>query len=315
MNISKIPGVGPKTAQKLKEAGFINLKAIAVASVTQLAEVAGLSETQAKKIINYAREALGFDFTTALDVFEEKQKRERITTGSKALDNLLGGGVEVRAITETYGPYGSGKTQLGFQLCVNVQLPKEEGGVEGQAIFIDTEGTFAPERIKMIAEARGLDPKEVLKNIFVARAYSVDHQMELVKKIPKIVEKFKISNPKLIVVDSLTSLFRAEYIGRGMLAERQQKLNEHIHDLIRMSELYNAAVYVTNQVMARPDVFFGDPTAPVGGHVLGHLSTYRIYLIKSRGPRRIARLVDASNLPEREAVFAITDRGIEDYKE
>ncbi len=309
--LEDLPGVGPKTLQKLKDSGYDSLAAIAVSNPIQLSEITGLSETMAQKIINAAREMLGFDFVTALEVFESRKEIEKITTGSKALDSLLGGGVEVRAITEAYGPYGSGKTQLGFQLCVNVQLPKEKGGLEGQAIFIDTENTFRPERVAMMAEAKGLDPKEVLKNIFVARALSTDHQMLLVKKIPEIVKRYNL-NLRLIVVDSLTSLFRAEYLGRGMLAERQQKLNEHIHDLLRMAELYNAAVYVTNQVMAKPDVFFGDATAPIGGHILGHASTYRVYLRKGKGEKRIARIVDSPNLPEREVVFAITDRGIED---
>ncbi len=309
--LEDLPGVGPKTVQKLKDHGFDSLAAIAVSNPIQLSEITGLSETMAQKIINAARDILGFDFVTALEVFETRRQLERITTGSKALDSLLGGGVEVRAITEAYGPFGSGKTQLGFQLCVNVQLPKEKGGLEGQAIFIDTENTFRPERIVQMAEAKGLDPTEALKNIFVARALSTDHQMLLVKKIPDIVKKYNL-NLRLIIVDSLTSLFRAEYLGRGMLAERQQKLNEHIHDLLRMAELYNAAVYVTNQVMAKPDVFFGDPTAPIGGHILAHASTYRIYLRKGKGEKRIARIVDSPNLPEREVVFAITDRGIED---
>lgn len=309
--LEDLPGVGPKTVQKLRDSGYDSLAAIAISNPIQLAEVTGLSETMAQKIINAARDMLGFDFVTALDIFETRQKIERITTGSRALNNLLGGGVEVRAITEAYGPYGSGKTQLGFQLCVNVQLPKDKGGLEGQAIFIDTENTFRPERIVQMAEAKGLDPNETLKNIFVARALSSDHQMLLVKKIPEIVKKYDL-NLRLIVVDSLTSLFRAEYLGRGMLAERQQKLNEHIHDLLRMAELYNAAVYVTNQVMAKPDVFFGDPTAPIGGHILAHASTYRIYLRKGKGEKRIARIVDSPNLPEREVVFAITDKGIED---
>ncbi len=200
-------------------------------------------------------------------------------------------------------------TQLGFQLAVNVQLPIEQGGLERNCLFIDSEGTFSPHRIASIAKAKGLEPEKVLKNIYYARAYNSDHQILLVERAKDIIKEHNIG---LIIVDSITSHFRADYVGRGLLAERQQKLNKHLHTLQKLADAFNLAIYITNQVMARPDVLFGDPTAPVGGHILGHISYYRIYLRKSKKNLRIARLIDAPNLPEREVVFKITENGIED---
>ncbi len=222
----------------------------------------------------------------------------------------MGGGIDTQAITELFGKFGSGKTQLGHQLSVNVQLPKKEGGLDGTAIFIDTENTFRPERIQQMASALGLDPNETLKNIHVARAYNSDHQMLLAEKAAELANEY---GTRLVVIDSLTAHFRAEYVGRGTLAERQQKLNRLLHILQRrLSDPYNIAVVVTNQVMARPDIVFGDPTTPIGGHIVGHTATYRIYLRKGKGDKRIARLIDSPSLPEGECVFEVTTDGIKD---
>lgn len=200
-------------------------------------------------------------------------------------------------------------TQLGFQLSVNVQLPVEKGGLEGNTLFIDTENTFRPQRIIQMAEAIGLNGEKVLKNIFVARAYTSDHQVFLVDKAHEMIEDKKI---KLLVIDSLTSHFRSDYVGRGELAARQQKLNKHLHTLQRLADTFNMAIYVTNQVLANPAILFGDPTTPVGGHVLSHQSTYRLYLRKSSGDKKIAKMMDAPDLPMGECVFKIASEGIRD---
>jgi DNA repair protein RadA len=213
------------------------------------------------------------------------------------------------AITEMYGKFSSGKSQLGFQLSVNVQLPTDQGGLGGGVLFIDTEATFRPERIVQLAEAAGLDPQTVLKNITVARAENSDHQIILAERADEIIEK---NNVKLIVIDSLTSHFRADYLGRGALGERQQKLNKHVHTLQKLAEKHNLAVYVTNQVMDNPRILFGDPTTPIGGHVLAHMSTYRLYVRKAKDDKRVARLVDSPNMPEGEAVFKVTPKGLGD---
>jgi len=250
-------------------------------------------------------------YTSADKVWEQRKKIGKISTGSKALDELLGGGVETQAITEAYGAFGSGKSQIGFQLSINVQLPSEKGGLSGNALFIDTEATFRPGRVLQMATSLGLDANKTLKYIYVARAYNSDHEIFLVEKSSEIVEDKKI---RLLVIDSLTSHFRADYVGRGELAPRQQKLNKLLHNLQRLADSQNIAVFVTNQVLANPAILFGDPTRPIGGHVLAHQATYRVYLRKSSGEKRIARMMDSPNLPPGECVFKITPDGVRDTK-
>lgn len=309
LTLEDLPGIGPKGAQKLKDAGYTELISVAAASAGEISAACEISTATAEKIIQAARSQLDMGFKTAADLQERRKEVGRITTGSKSLDALLGGGVETQAITECYGAFGSGKSQIGFQLAVNVQLPKGEGGLNGRCVFIDTESTFRPERITQLAEARGLDPKKVLKNIFVGKAYNSDHQVVLAEKAKELIKEH---NVRIVVIDSIMSHFRSDYSGRGELAPRQQKLNRHIHALQKLADTHNAAIYITNQVMARPDFMFGDPTTHIGGHILGHGSTYRVYLRRSKANTRIARLIDSPNLPEGEAVFTLTEKGISD---
>ncbi len=308
-SIRELPGIGDSVAKKLEDAGYDTLESIAYSLASELCEIASVSEGSANKAIQAAKDALELGYETGNEVFERRKKIERITTGSKELDALLGNGVETEAITECFGKFGSGKTQLAFQLCVNTQLPREKGGLEGSVLFIDSENTFRPERVAQIAKAAGLDPDAVLKNIHYVRSYNSDHQMLLVDKADEIIKK---NNIRLVIVDSLTASFRSDYIGRGTLAARQQKQNKHVHALLRLADLYNIAIYVTNQVMDRPDILFGDPTAPIGGNVLAHSSTYRVYLRRSKETRRIAKLVDSPNLPDNECVFTVTENGLGD---
>jgi len=311
-DISDIAGVGEKIAEKLKKAGYIDLMSLAAASPLEVSEAASIGEVTAGKIIQTARKVLNIGFEKATDVYERRKKIGKIKTSSENLDDLLGGGIETQAVTELHGAFGSGKTQIGFQLAVNVQLPAEKGGLEGSCIYLDVEGTFRPSRIRQMAESQGLDAKKVLENIYVARCYNSDHQMVLAQKVGEMIKE---KNVKLVIIDSVTSAFRADFIGRGTLAARQQKLNRHLHTLQRLADVHNIAIYITNQVMSRPDILFGDPTTPIGGHILGHFSTHRIYLRKSKANRRIARVIDSPNLPEAETVFLITPEGIKDPEE
>ena len=308
--IAKLPGVGPATAEKLIEAGYTDMMDLAVESPHELVDAADIGLATASKIIQEARKISREDkFKTGKELLEKRSEVGHLTSGSKILDELLGGGLETQSIIELFGEFGSAKTQIAHQLCVTVQLPKDQGGLEGHAFFIDTENTFRPERIVQMAEAYDLDSEKILENIHVARAYNSSHQMLLVDKVKELSKE----NPaRLLVVDSLTAHFRAEYIGRGALADRQQKLNRHMHDLLKWSDVNNGVVCVTNQVSAKPDAFFGDPTRPIGGHIVGHTATFRIYLRKSKGPKRIARLIDSPHLPEGEAVFSISEKGIRD---
>ena len=476
--ILKLPGVGPSTLEKLLEAGYDSIEVIAVASPMEIKEIAGVPEGTALKIIQAAREKANVGtFMRADEYFEKRKNVSKLTTGSKNLDNLLGGGMETQAITEFFGEFGSGKcfakdtvimykcngewveepieemyrkfatrktpykfddgymvdlknvyvksydgknitiveakhiyrekvrkilkftlengdvlkitavhpmlvdnggkeewikagdveegqylvrfggsmkdtvkivkkewieyndwvydlvvpkthnfiapnglvlhnTQVAHTIAVTAQLPREEGGLHGSVIWIDTENTFRPERIRQIAEARGLDPDEVLKRIYVSRAFNSNHQMLLVDKAEDIIKKLKNTEypVKLVIVDSLMAHFRSEYVGRGALAERQQKLSKHLADLHRLADLYDIVVYVTNQVQAKPDAFFGDPTRPIGGHILAHSATFRVYLRKGKQGKRVARLIDSPYLPEGEAIFKITEAGVEDAK-
>ena len=227
--ITDLPGIGPGSAKKLEDAGVYDLMSLAVMSPKDLSDMAGIGEAVARKAIQSARKMLDLGFVDGMEYARKREDVHFITTGSKNLDGLLGGkGVESRAITEAFGAYGSGKTQVGLSLAVNVQLPKEQGGASGKCVFIDTEGTFRPARVKQLAEQ------------------------------------------------------------------------------------HNLAVYVTNQVMSNPAQMFGDPTVAIGGNIVGHASTYRIYLRRGKQGSRVAKLIDSPNLPENEVMFFLTEKGIQD---
>jgi DNA repair protein RadA len=336
-DLEDLPGVGPATAEKLKDNGYDSYQSIAVASPAELSNKADVGESSASDIINAARDAADIGgFETGADVLTRREEIGKLQFIIDELDDLLGGGVETQSITEVYGEFGAGKSQVTHQLSVNVQLPQEHGGLEGRAIFIDSEDTFRPERIdemvrglpdETIAAAMeqreiegGADDEDALEalvedmldKIHVAKAFNSNHQILLAEKAQEIAAEYEDDEfpVRLLCVDSLTAHFRAEYVGRGELANRQQKLNKHLHDLDRVGNLYNTAVIVTNQVQSNPDAFFGDPTKPIGGNILGHKSTFRLYLKKSKQDKRIVKLVDAPNLPDGEAVMRVQGAGL-----
>ncbi len=307
ITIQDLPGVGAATAEKLESAGYRDLMSIAVATIGELAESAGVSEAVGRKMINAARDSMKMGFETGMDILKKRELVVKISTGSQNFDTLMGGGFETNAITECFGEFGSGKTQVGHILAVNALKEDSTASV----VYIDTENTFRPERITQLAEGAGIDPQEALSRIMVARAYNSDHQMLLAEKVDSLITE-QGKNVRLVVVDSLTSHFRAEYIGRGTLAERQQKLNRHMHALAKIASSHNICVYVTNQVMAKPDQFFGDPTASIGGHIVAHASTFRIYLRKGRKGSRVAKLIDSPMHPDGEACFMVEPTGLSD---
>lgn len=310
--LEDLPGVGPATSIKLQEMGFHTIESLATATAREL-EPAGIGERKALDVIRLARGTISLSFVRADELLKQRQSILRLTTGSKILDDLVGGGLETQSITEFYGEYGSGKSQVCHQLCVNIQLPPERGGLGAAALYIDTENTFHTERIVSMAQSLGLEIEDVVKNIIVAEAFTSDHQIFLLENADKII---KDNNIRIIIVDSLTAHFRSEYVGRETLAMRQQKLNKHMHKLIRLSRAFNTIAVVTNQVMSKPDVFFGDAVHPIGGHIVAHTSHTRLYLRKSaRGPVRIARLVSSPYLPNGEAIFKITENGVEEGEE
>jgi DNA repair protein RadA len=314
LRLDSLEGVGPVTTRKLSDAGVHNVMDLIVRGPVEIASITGMEKDTAEKIVNKARQHLvdggliANHFTSATEIYKHRQNIGRITTGTNCLDTLFDGGIETQALTEVYGEFGCGKTQFAHTLSVMVQKSKEEGGLDGSVLYIDTENTFRPERIVSIAKAHDMDPEKVLDRIIVARAYNSSHQILILEEAGPVIEE---NNVKLIVADSAVGLFRAEYLGRGTLSVRQQKLNHFVHLLSRIAETYNCAAVATNQVMASPDVFFGDPTRPVGGNVVAHTSTYRIYFKKS-GKKRIARMVDSPHHPEEEVIFALGEAGVID---
>jgi DNA repair protein RadA len=311
-DLETLDGVGPAMAGKLRSAGLTTIEAIAVTPPREITEKTGIGFNTVINIVAAARKSACVDFITAEELWIKRQNMLKCSTSSKSLDELLGGGIETQAMTEFIGEYGVGKTQICLMLSVIAQLPQDKGGLEGNVVYIDTEGTFMPERIFEIASAHGLDPHETLKNIFLARAYNSSHQSLLIDHLFKFCPE---NNVKLVVVDSMIGHFRGEYVGRENLSERQQKLNSLLHELLRLTEAFNLPVVVTNQVQANPAQFFGDPNKPAGGHVMAHACTHRVYLRKGSKGTRLAKVIDSPYLPENSTRFKITEKGIEDVQE
>jgi DNA repair protein RadA len=304
-----LKGVASTTIKKLQKAGLTTLESIAVTPAREIVEMTGMGGDTALKVSRLARMKVDAGFVPAKELLEIRKHMLRCDTGSKELNRILGGGVETGAITELIGEYGSGKTQICYTLSVIAQQSMEEGGFGERVCVVDTEGTFRPERISQIAETRGYDPDKVLENILIARAYNSEHQIMLIKHLPEVCQENDI---KLVIIDSMIGHFRGEYIGRGNLSERQQKLASCLGTLLRVSEAFNLAVTITNQVQATPDVVYGDPNKPTGGHVMAHACTHRVYLRKGRANTRLARVIDSPYLPEEKIRFAITEMGIVD---
>ena len=311
-DLESLNGVGSTTASKLRTSGFTTIEAVAVTPPREIMEKTNLGFNTILKIQEAARQMVATDFRTAHEFYEKRLTMKKCTTGSKKLNEILGGGIETQALTELIGEFGSGKTQICLMVSVTAQLPTDQGGFGGNVAFIDTEGTFMPERVYQIATANGLDPQKVADKIFVARAYNSSHQCLLIDRLFTLCPE---NNIKLVVVDSMISHFRGEYVGRETLAERQQKLNQYLHKLIRLSEAYNVAVIVTNQVQANPTAFFGDPNRPAGGNIMAHACTHRVYLRKGSKGTRIARVIDSPCLPEVPARFLVSEKGLEDTEE
>jgi DNA repair protein RadA len=314
LDLNVLEDIGPATRICLQKAGFKSLKDLVIRGATDIANATGISTEKCASMCNKARmilEDLGIydkPFVPATVIYDRRKSENRISSGSKNLDNLLGGGIETRSITELYGEFGSGKTQICHTLCVTVQRNAQLSGLTGNALYIDTENTFRPERIVSIANARSLNPELILENIIVAKAYNSSHQEAIIEEAANVIELHGI---RLLVVDSAVSHYRAEYLGRALLSERQQKMNRFLHILLRIAETCSVAVVITNQIQSSPDSLFGDPFRPAGGNIMGHTTTYRIYL-KRAGKNRIARMADSPYHAEREVLFTLNEEGIGD---
>ncbi len=312
----KVKGVGKATINKLAKEGITTLKQVLDLGLDELARKVG--EKRARELYKEALRKLNLMPMSALDYYKRRKTIPRLTTGCKALDKLLGGGIEVGSLVEFYGEFGTGKTQICHQLSITAQLPRSRRGLEGSVLYIDTEGTFRPERIVEIASKKfrmnERQIEDILANVNYVHVLNSDHQLMVADEIPMYVENSE-KPLKLVIVDSIIAHFRAEYPGRENLPTRQSKINQYIRKLMKYALMYDLAIVVTNQIVSRPDVFFGDPTMPVGGNVLAHIVTHRIALRKVREGKRVAKVIDSPNLPPNEVMFVITDRGIEDVEE
>src|SRR5437870_979859 len=314
--------IKPHLITKLKGAGIESIFDLAISIPHQLIEDGGIltgADTHiALDIVMKAKKALidsgllAKDFSTAEQILERRKNLLKCTTGSSKLDSFLKGGIETQAMTEIAGEFGSGKSQLCYTLCVTGNMHIEKNGLGGNVIFIDTENTFRPERINQIAEIRGMkEPDDILRKIYVCKIFNSGHLELIIQNLGKSIQDFKA---KLVIVDSIISLHRAEFTGRGTLADRQQRLNIMLHKLLRLAEVYNIAVVVTNQVQSQPDNFFGDTLRATGGNIMGHASTYRI-LLRKAGRDRIAIMIDSPFHAYDQTRFTINERGVQDVEE
>jgi len=304
-------GINNSDINKLKEAGFNSLESLSYTARKNLTTIKGFSEAKIDKIIKIVDEILNYKIQPSTVALNKRKKLTRITSGSKELDTLLGGGFESDSITELFGEFRTGKTQICHTLCVTCQLPKSDGGGEGKAIYIDTEGTFRPEKLALIAERFGLDPKETIENVYYARAYNSDHQQRLLVQVCALMCEQKFS---LLIVDSATALYRTDYTGRAELSNRQISLGRFLRNLQKIADEHKIVVVITNQVVATVDgnAFGGNDKKPIGGHIMAHACQTRLYLKKGLKQNRICKIYDSPSLPEAEASYSITDRGIDD---
>jgi len=308
-------GISASDIRKLQEKGYHSVEAVAYAPKKELVAVKGISEAKADKIIMEAAKLIPMGFTTATEFHQRRAELIQVTTGSKELDNLLHGGFETGSITEIFGEFRTGKTQLCHTIAATCQLPIAMGGGEGKCMYIDTEGTFRPERLLAVANRYGLNGDDVLDNVAYARAYNTDHQTQLLMQAAAMMSETRYA---LLIVDSATALYRTDYSGRGELSARQMHLARFLRLLLRLADEYGVAVVITNQVVAQVDggaMFCADPKKPIGGHIMAHASTTRLYLRKGRGDNRICKIYDSPCLPEAEAVFSINADGIGDAKD
>jgi len=305
-------GINAADLKKLKDAGFNTSQSIVFAMRKDLLSIKGLSDQKVDKIIEAARKSTDAGFVTCSQLVVRQKNRFRLSSGATKLDQMLGGGVDSCAITELFGEFRCGKTQLCHSLAVMAQLPPNMGGANGKVVYIDTEGKFRPERLRQIAESKGVSADAAMDNIIYARCYTSEHLVQLLVEAASLMVNDE-DRFALLIVDSIMGVFRVDYSGRGELSERQQHLGRVMSKLQKMSEEFNVAVLLTNQVMADPGggcAFMPSHPKPVGGHILAHYSTTRIFLRKGRAEQRVAKVFDSPWLPEAECVFEIYGGGV-----
>ncbi|OQU79150.1 DNA repair protein RAD51 homolog B isoform X1 [Sorghum bicolor] len=318
-------GIAALDVKKLKDAGLCTVESVAYSPRKDLLQIKGISEAKVDKIIEAASKLVPLGFTSASQLHAQRLEIIQLTTGSRELDQILDGGIETGSITEIYGEFRSGKTQLCHTLCVTCQLPLDQGGGEGKALYIDAEGTFRPERLLQIADRFGLNGADVLENVAYARAYNTDHQSRLLLEAASMMVETSVFEVELyvcrfalMVVDSATALYRTDFSGRGELSARQMHLAKFLRSLQKLADEFGVAVVITNQVVAQVDgaaVFAGPQIKPIGGNIMAHASTTRLFLRKGRREERICKVVSSPCLAEAEARFQISSEGVTDVKD
>ncbi|KAI3856275.1 hypothetical protein MKW92_048442 [Papaver armeniacum] len=335
-------GIASVDVKKLKDAGLCTVEAVAYSPRKELLLIKGISDAKVDKIIEAASKLVPLGFTSASQLHAQRQEIIQITSGSRELDKVLEGnasslllyrllcfdiflksymykhltgGIETGSITELYGEFRSGKTQLCHTLCVTCQLPLDQGGGEGKAMYIDAEGTFRPQRLLQIAERFGLNGADVLENVAYARAYNTDHQSRLLLEAASMMVETRFA---LVIVDSATALYRTDFSGRGELSARQMHLAKFLRSLQKLADEFGVAVVITNQVVAQVDgsaMFAGPQIKPIGGNIMAHASTTRLALRKGRAEERICKVISSPCLAEAEARFQISAEGVTDVKD
>ena len=305
-DLTQLPAVGKGTAEKMVEGGVVSIMSVAVSTPGQLKDAAGVTEAGARKMINAARDMCELGFELGTDVEEKDINIGIIPTHCEVIDKLLHGGLELGTSMEVFGEYASGKTNLSHLFAVSTikNFP------DSYVVWIDTENTFSAKRIRGFCKGLEVDPEHVIDHIKVGKAVSSDHQILLTETIEKEIVDGKI-DVKLIIIDSLMNHFRAEYLGRGTLANRQQTINGYLHKVATLVANYGMAVYMTNQVQFDPGQAFGNPEKAVGGAIVGHFATVRVWIVKAAKGTRRMKLVDSPDLPEGEADFKITENCLE----
>lgn len=307
-------GITENDLKKLRAAGFHTVESVAHATHRSLISVRGISEPKAQRLSEEAYHIVPMGFTTAKAVCDRRESLITISSGSRALDTLLGGGIETGSITEIIGEFRTGKSQICHTLAVTCQLPVDQGGAEGKCLFIDTENTFRAERIKSIAVRYGMNPDDAMRNIAYARAFNSDHQSKLLDAAAQMMAQTRVS---LVIVDSAVALYRTDYNGRGELSARQGHLATFLRKIQGLADEFGVAVVLTNQVVAQVDGFSMamDPKKPTGGNIMAHSTTTRLFLRKGRAEQRICKIYDSPLLPEGEAIFGIYEEGIDDPRD
>lgn len=311
-DLMRIKGVGKSQAEKLYNAQIYSCLQLAGMPIPQLMDRTGFTKKACETLVANAKPLCDLgDVLSADSLFTTENNRDYLSTGSNSFNELIGGGYPTKLITEIHAENGIGKTQASFTASVMCTRPKEEGGLDGDVVYIDTEGTFNAHRVAQIAESRGYDPQEVLSKIHVARVMTSSQQVLIMDKINELATQYNI---RLIVVDSIMARFRSDFAGgRQNLPERQGMLNQHLAELMAFANRYDSVILVTNQMSASPDAgAFFDPMIPVGGNVLGHASAIRIRIRRGKSGTRIMKLIKSNTMPVGECVTELTEAGIGD---